>query len=110
MGWTQDIRPLLSPDGKTIGAFFADIALEIQPLDYLHCLSIGKEEYDSAMSLPDKLYQKNYTQEEIESEPMVIRLGLLRNEHSNTYRRVGLIRWSKESVFSRSVVSEVTII
>lgn len=107
-GW----RALSTPDGVTIGAAYIDVLSELSDGQAVFCLSVRKEIYWTMRDMPYHLYNGNSKAEDEEGwEAMIMGLILIgSNERAGSYRRVGLVRWMKESCFVDVEPSEITII
>jgi hypothetical protein len=107
------MRTLIGEDGNTAGAFYLDIITEVRGLKWVYCLSIKGESLWAENQPRYELYQKNFTAEdEICGEnAMAMVLALVKDtSRPNEYRRVGLIRWAKKSLFSGILPSLFTLL
>ena len=97
--WTEHLRPLKSEAGNIIGAFFPDIITEVQFLDHIYCLAIQKEVYSSVLEEPGFLHgDQAMNEEDFKSRGLIMGLALVKHG-LDIYRRIGLIRWVKPTLF-----------
>jgi hypothetical protein len=104
---------LTGMDGSIVGAFYPDIISEVRDLKLVYGLSVKGEPWGPATSVPHELYQTNFsTEDEMCGEnAMVMGLALTKDpSKENAYRRVGLIRWVKKSLFSAISPSFFTLL
>lgn len=91
-----ELKLVLRRHGNTIGLLYPDAKDEIPYTRKLFCLGIRGEPYWSEIIQPSKLYEK-----EVESHELVMGLVLEEDEENeSSYRRVGLARWVKKSIFA----------
>lgn len=95
-------RATTTNDGANTAVFYPDIINELQDADQIFCISIRSEPFSSDISPPHELYGKGYsTPEEMVGNEMIIGLALVQGPTNNdVYRRVGLMRWVKKSLFT----------
>jgi hypothetical protein len=101
--YDDGMRAVIGEDGSTVGALYPDIITEVRDMKWVYCLSIKGESFFAEDQVPYGLYKRNFhTEDEILGEnAMIMGLALMKDtSKSNTYRRVGLIRWMKKSLFS----------
>ncbi|KUI72547.1 hypothetical protein VM1G_08286 [Cytospora mali] len=101
----QDIfqRQLYSKDGDIIGFFYPDIMLEVQFLREISCLGVCDEVYGST----DHPTEVNVD----EFGDRLMGLALLPAiDHPGAFRRIGLLRWLKKSMFEDAVSLNVNFI
>ncbi|KAK0648111.1 heterokaryon incompatibility protein-domain-containing protein [Cercophora newfieldiana] len=104
VGWETGIRLLQSESGNTVGGFFPDIITEVQFVDQIFCLAIQAETFHPVLEEPHDLHNDGHSraEEDFGSRSLCMGLALVENEEpsgTNTFRRVGLIRWVKSEVF-----------
>ncbi|KAL8881084.1 MAG: hypothetical protein Q9198_001640 [Flavoplaca austrocitrina] len=107
---------LRTPDGDVVGALLADVQSEVEPYDEIYCVSVRKEREDSLVEVPKDLDRVNYGQvgDPFERYGLVMGLGLFRTgfEHDGmmVYKRLGLIRWVREELFTGLRPSTIKVI
>lgn len=100
-------KAVLTKDGATVGIHYPDAPDEIPYAGKLFCLSIRREPHSSQISRPSELYKG----EEVGASELVMGLVLEKDlEIEDRYRRVGLARWVKRSLFEDSHSSSITLI
>ena len=99
----QSISPgstaVLTKDGAMIGILYRDTSDELQYTRKLFCLSITGEPHMAQITRPEELYKG----EEVETSELV--MGLVLKEDSEVgggFKRIGLARWVKRSLFENS--------
>lgn len=103
-GW----RAVIGKDGAETGIFYPDIIDEVLDGDQIFCLNVRSEPSNSQISIPHVLYEKGYSEL---IGGMVMGLGLIQDQtNKDTYRRVGLVRWVKKSLFTSIAPSMITLI
>jgi hypothetical protein len=111
--YDDGMRVLIGEDGSTAGAFYPDIITEVRDMKWVYCVSIKGESFFAENQVPYELYQKSfYTEEGIWAEnAMIMGLALMKDaSRPNSYKRVGLTRWVKKSLFSGIVPSLFTFL
>lgn len=111
--YDKSMRALIAVDGSIAGAFYPDIISEVQDLKLVYGLRVKGEPWSSEITAPYELHQKNFsTEDEMCGEnAMIMGLALTRDpSKENSYRRVGLIRWVKQTLFSGIAPSLVTFL
>lgn len=101
-------KAVLTKDGATVGILYPDAHApdEIQYARKLFCLSIRGEPHSSQISRPHELYKG----EEVEASELVMGLVLEEDlEIEDGYRRIGLARWVKRSLFEDSHSSSIRL-
>lgn len=107
---------LRTPDGDVVGALLADVQSEVEPYDEIYCVSVRKEREDSLVEVPKDLDRVNYGQvgDRLERYGLVMGLGLFRTgfQHDGmmVYKRLGLIRWIREELFTGLRPSTIKVI
>jgi hypothetical protein len=111
-GCAQRWRKLSTSEGLTIGAASIDVLTELYNGQAVSCLSLRREMDYLSVGVPHDLYKGDLKAEDEERwEAMIMGLGLVRSEeYTGFYKRVGLVRWMKESCFSGVEPSGITII
>ena len=104
--WTAVLNTL----GERIGALYPDDVAEVKQGQRIYCLEVRREVYGSKVSMPDHIYGQ-YFRTHSEDTPMpYIGLALTQDdEDAGIYRRLGLVRWVKESMFSGLEPCEISI-
>ncbi|KUI55352.1 hypothetical protein VP1G_02805 [Cytospora mali] len=104
----QDVykRQLYSKDGDIVGFFYPDIMFEVQFLRGITCLGVCDEVYGSTDHPPEvKVTELD------EFGDRIMGLALLPDINSpGTFRRIGLLRWLKNSMFEDAVSLNIKII
>lgn len=110
--WENGMRLLMSDEGTAAGVCFPDVLTEMQFETRIACLEIQKELYESELSPPFELYQKDWSsQEEWQDADLVMGLALRPVKgRKDVYQRRGLVRWLQRKVFSNVKPSELTLI
>jgi hypothetical protein len=97
-------RATTTNDGASANAavFYPNTISELQDADQIFCVSIRSEPFWSDISPPRELYGKGFpTPEETVGNEMIIGLTLVQGPTNNdVYRRVGLMRWVRKSLFT----------
>lgn len=109
----NSLRMLLAEDGTVVGAFYPDIIIELQFVKHIFCLSLKSEPLWSVTQIPYGLYGRDFsTIENFGGEnAMIMGLGLLpAPKLADTYRRAGLIRWVKKTLFTDVEPTEITLL
>jgi len=99
-------KAVLTKDGATVGILYPDALDEIDCAGKLFCLSIRGEPHWSQISQLHELYKG----EEVEVSELV--MGLVLEEDlriKDGYRRIGLARWVKRSLFESSHSSSIRL-
>ena len=110
-GWyDKDWIVVLDTVGERIGALYPDVAAEVQQGQRIHCLEVRREDYWSKNDMPHYLHGrllKAYS----EDTPMpFMGLALTQDDKdADIYRRLGLVRWMKESMFADVESSTISI-
>ncbi|ROV90496.1 hypothetical protein VMCG_09832 [Cytospora schulzeri] len=98
-------RQLYSNDGDAIGFFYPDIIFEVQFIERITCLGVC-DEVDASTDLPTEVKATELD----DFENRLMGLALLPDpESSGEFKRVGLIRWLKKSVFQDVVALDIRI-
>jgi hypothetical protein len=104
---SSERKAVLTKDGATVGILYPDATDEIQYAGKLFCLSIRGEPHSSQIAVPHELYKG----EEVEASELVMGLVLEEDlEIEDGYRRRGLARWVKRSLFEDSHSSSIRLI
>lgn len=101
-------KAVLTKDGAAVGILYPDAhaLAEIQYTGKPFCLSIRGEPHSSQISRPHELYKG----EEVEASELVMGLVLGEDlEIEDGYRRIGLARWVKRSLFKDSHSSSIRL-
>ncbi|KAF2136675.1 uncharacterized protein K452DRAFT_258728 [Aplosporella prunicola CBS 121167] len=104
---------ILGRDGSAAGIFYPDISTEMQFLDEIFCVSCrGEPEWPDERLIPSELQELVFKWLSPDTKhDLVMGLALLPELNSVcTYRRVGLIRWVKRSLFADVQPTRVTLI
>lgn len=89
-------KAALTKDGTTVGILYPDIKDEILSIKRLFCLSVRGVLYESQIRRSSDLYPR-------EEDMDQLNMGLLLEEKfGGDYRRIGLARWVKKSIFDGS--------
>lgn len=101
------MRFLCDSNRDVVGAVFPDVLFELQFVEDLFCLSVCTEVEESQKQVPHKL-SGNYSGQARET---VMGLALLQeNGPTNVFKRVGMFRWVKKSMYKDAKVSEVVLL
>jgi hypothetical protein len=104
---------LETTDGSIAGAIYLDIMNEIPHHTQVWCLSVRPESFWSTVRIPYGLYRRQFFErEDIGPEDAMV-MGLAMQEDVNTigtFRRMGIVRWVKESLFLGITPSDFTLI
>ncbi|KAF2425565.1 HET-domain-containing protein [Tothia fuscella] len=112
-GLAGEWEALEATDGTIVGAIYHDIRDEVVAGAQLWCLSIREELYGSEIHVPHALYQRPFSDPEDLSGDNTLVMGLALRQDINmsgTFKRVGMVRWVKKSLFSQVSPSEFTLI
>jgi hypothetical protein len=86
---------------------------ELSNYTQVWCLNVRPEPFWSAVQIPYDLYRRQFSKrEDIGPEDAMV-MGLAMQQEMNTigtFRRVGMVRWVKESLFSGITPSNFTLI
>lgn len=100
-------------DGSTAGAMYPDLLEGLSDSTQLWCLSVRPEPFHGDVDVPYELYQRRFcTRQDIGPEDNMT-MGLILQQESNvtgTFRRVGLARWVRKSLFSKIEPFDFTLI
>jgi Heterokaryon incompatibility protein (HET) len=100
---SQTWKALETIDDSVAGAIYPDVMNELSSDTQLWCLSVRNEPIWAEVPLPYELYGLQFSErDEIGPEDtMIMGLALLQDLNTvGTFRRVGMIRWVKKSLFS----------
>ena len=105
-------KELWGPSGETVGIIFVDVVDELQDKDEVFCLKVRNENPWGQSFPPDTYVHMCMDSDTYKFRyDMVIGLALIKaGEMENVYRRVGLVRWMKESWFNDVEASHLTIL
>lgn len=99
-------RQLYNHDGDMIGFFYPDIIFEVQFVKYIFCLGVCNE-----VTAPTNLPIEGKATKPDEFADRLVGLALLPDsESSGPFKRIGLIRWLKESTFENVVSIDITLV
>lgn len=104
-------RATTTKDGANVGLSYPDIINELQDADRMFCMSVRSEPF-SNIPLPHKLYGRSFsTPDALTGNEMIMGLALVQDPtNKDVYRRVGLMRWVKKSLFMDLEPSVITLV
>jgi hypothetical protein len=106
-------RVLETIDNSIAGAIYLDVMNELSNYTQVWCLNVRPEPFWTAVQIPYDLYRRQFSKpEDIGPEDALV-MGLAMQQEMNTigrFRRVGMVRWVKESLFSGITPSDFTLV
>ena len=105
---------LRDSDCMVVGALFADVQTEVW-LNNIYCVSVRNERDYAVVRIPEEL-AKEYggtPGDDSEKFEVVMGLGLTKigdEEDGKVFRRLGLVRWVRKSLFAGKEVSTIKIV
>lgn len=106
-------KALGTTDGTIVGAIYFDIMNELFNYTQVWCLSVRPKPFWSQVHIPHDLYGRQFSKrEDIDPKDAMV-MGLALQQDTNTvgtFRRVGMVRWVKKSIFSGSTLSDYMLI
>jgi hypothetical protein len=109
----KTLKALETTDDSIAGAIYLDIMNEGFDYTQVWCLSVRPEPFWTAVQIPYDLYGRQFSEsEDIGPEDAMV-MGLALQQDMNTagtFRRVGMVRWVKQSLFSGITPSDFTLI
>ncbi|KAL8738938.1 MAG: hypothetical protein Q9181_000350 [Wetmoreana brouardii] len=102
-------------EGSAVWALLADDQAEVQPNQKIYCISVRDEQYWAQIEWPKDLYsrrrQRTREDEEEWVGSMVMGLGLTAVEaEEKKFRRLGLVRWMKKTLFEGIGTSTIKVL
>ncbi|KAL3426417.1 heterokaryon incompatibility protein [Phlyctema vagabunda] len=105
--YSRGVKAVLAKDSRTVGLLYPDAVEELQYSGRLFCLHIRGESHATQVAQPSGLYPSG----DVRASDLVMGLILEEDlEEANCYRRIGLARWVKRSLFRDCPSSSVTLI
>jgi hypothetical protein len=106
-------KVLETTDDFIAGTIYLDVMNELSNYTQVWCLNVRPKPFWSAVQIPYDLYRRQFSKrEDIGPEDAMV-MGLAIQQEMNTtrtFRRVGIVRWVKESLFSGITPSYFTLI
>lgn len=109
----KTLKALETTDDSIAGAIYLDIMNEVSNYTQVWCLSVRPEPFRTAIQIPYDLYRRQFSEREDISPEDAMVMGLALQQDMNTartFRRVGMVRWVKKSLFSGITPSDFTLI
>jgi hypothetical protein len=106
-------KALETTDDSIAGAIYLDIMNEVSNYTQVWCLSVRPEPFWTAAQTPYDLYRRQFSKREDISPEDAMVMGLALQQDMNTtgtFRRVGMVRWVKKSLFLGITLSDFTLI
>ena len=99
-------KAVLTVDSVAVGIHYPDAPDSIQAGSRLCCLSIRREPYAPQFDRPSEIYEG----EEVETSELVMGLVLEGVESRDGFKRIGLARWVKRSLFADSTPISIRLV